>query len=138
VSEVPPDDRTRRAPDDGRNLSSVGISGRVGFDPRGDAVWEFQTADGDYAREANTELVRKLDAPALSLEQTAIVKKAAEPAPGPPPCAGGGFNPYDRAAAPAPARKELRFPPVKPVALPQRRSGGLLQWLWSWHRGQGR
>jgi hypothetical protein len=138
VSESPPDDRSRRASDSGENLSPVGISGRVAFDPRGDAVWEFQTADGDFARDANTELVRKLDAAALSLEQTAVVKRPAEAASGPQPCPGGGFNPYDRAAPPAPARTALKFPPVHPVVVPQRRGGGLLQRLWSWHRGHGR
>lgn len=119
-------------------LSPVGLSGRVAFDPRGDAIWEFQTAEGEYAREANTELVRKLDAPSLALEQTAIVKKVAEPPAGPRPCPGGGFNPYDSAAPRAPARPAIKFPPVNPAVVPQRRSEGLLQRLWSWHRGQGR
>jgi hypothetical protein len=119
-------------------LSPVGLSGRVAFDPRGDAIWEFQTAEGEYAREANTELVRKLDAPSLALEQTVIVKKAEDPAAGPRPCPGGGFNPYDRAPPRTHARPALKFPPVNPVVVPKQRSDGLLQRLWSWHRGHGR
>lgn len=137
MSESLPDDRSRHASGNGEILSPVGISGRVAFDPRGDAVWEFQTAEGAYAREANTELVRKLDAPSLTLEQTAIVKKAPEPAPASPRCPGGGFDPYDRAAPRTPTRTAPRFPPVNPVVLPQRRSVGLWQRLWSWHRGGG-
>lgn len=125
-------------PDGGEHIASEGISGRVAFDDRGNAVWEFQTDDGDYAREANTALVRKLDAPTLALEQTAIVKSVEEPAPSPQQHPGGGFNPYDSVAPPAIARPALKLPPVHPAVAPTRRSGGLLQRLWFWHQGRGR
>ena len=49
-------------------------SGRVGFDARGNAVWEMRTADHRYVRDASTTLVRKL-VPPLSMEATAIVRK---------------------------------------------------------------
>lgn len=49
-------------------------SGRVAFDPRGNAVWEMRTDDHRYVRDASTTLVRKL-VPPLSIEATAIVKK---------------------------------------------------------------
>ena len=49
-------------------------SGRVGFDARGNAVWEMRTTDHRYVRDASTTLVRKL-VPPLNLEATAIVQK---------------------------------------------------------------
>ncbi len=52
-------------------------SGRVGFDERGNAVWEMRTADQRYMRDVSTTLVRKL-VPPLSIEATAIVKKPPE------------------------------------------------------------
>ena len=52
-------------------------SGRVGFDARGNAVWEMRTTDHRYVRDASTTLVRKL-VPPLSLEATAIVQKLTE------------------------------------------------------------
>jgi hypothetical protein len=56
-------------------------SGRVGFDARGNAVWEMRTADHRYVRDASTTLVRKL-VPPLSMEATAIVRKpSATPVP---------------------------------------------------------
>jgi hypothetical protein len=124
--------------DSSEPIAAEGISGRVAFDDRGNAVWEFQTDDGAYAREADTALVRKLEAPTLALEQTAIVKRVEEPAPSPQQHPGDGFNPYDSVAHPATARSALKLPPVHPVVAPKRRSGGLLQRLWSWHQGRGR
>ncbi len=50
-------------------------SGRVGFDDRGNAVWELRTEDQGYSREGSTSLVRKLQPTHLSLEATGIVRK---------------------------------------------------------------
>jgi hypothetical protein len=50
-------------------------SGRVGFDDRGNAVWEMRTDDKGYSREGSTSLVRKLQVPHLSLEATSILRK---------------------------------------------------------------
>ncbi len=136
MNKPPPNTRPRHAPDSGESLASEGVSGRVAFDDRGNAVWEFQTEGGDYASEASTALVRKLDAPTLALEQTAIVKKTEEPAPLPPQDLGGGFNPYDRVTPRPAARPALKLPPVNPVVVPKRSGGGLLQRLLAWHRGQ--
>jgi hypothetical protein len=54
-------------------------SGRVGFDDRGNAVWEMRTADRGYTREGSTTLVRKLQVPHLCLEATGIVRKVDTP-----------------------------------------------------------
>jgi len=82
-------------------------SGRVGFDSRGNAVWEWRTADQKFLREGSTSLVRKLEVSRLSIESTAIAKRRLAPqierqasaatasATG-PMGTGGGFNPYDR------------------------------------------
>jgi hypothetical protein len=82
-------------------------SGRVGFDSRGNAVWEWRTADQKFVREGSTSLVRKLEVSHLSIESTAIAKRrlapqierqapAAAAAAAGPLGTGGGFNPYDR------------------------------------------
>jgi hypothetical protein len=47
----------------------------VGFDDRGNAVWEMRTEDQEYSREGSTSLVRKLQVPQLSLEATGIIRK---------------------------------------------------------------
>ncbi len=54
-------------------------SGRVGFDTRGNAVWELRTADHRYVRDASTTMVRKLQPPAhLAIEATSMVRKLSE------------------------------------------------------------
>ncbi len=54
-------------------------SGRVGFDTRGNAVWELRTADHRYVRDASTTMVRRLQPPAhLAIESTAMVRKLSE------------------------------------------------------------
>lgn len=74
-------------------------SGRVGFDARGNAVWEMRTADHRYVRDASTTMVRKLQAPAhLAIEATAIVRKLSET-----PVPKGLEVPAQRRAVPADA-----------------------------------
>jgi len=50
-------------------------SGRVGFDDRGNAVWELRTDDHEYSRDGSTTLVRKLQATQLSIEATGIIRR---------------------------------------------------------------
>ncbi len=117
-------------------------SGRVAFDARGNSVWEWRTGEGTFQRDASTSLVKKLEAPQLSLEATAIVRKQAggsakEAAPS---C--GGFDPYDSGAAPTgnarvASRAAPSRPPARPVVAPSRTAPGLLQKLQSWIRGRG-
>lgn len=68
-------------------------SGRVKFDDRGNAVWEWSVATGAFGREVSTDRLKKLENSALSL---------AEDAPTPldlvqpnPLGTVKGYNPYD-------------------------------------------
>jgi hypothetical protein len=82
-------------------------SGRVGYDARGNSVWEWQLETGVYSRDVSTQKLETLPE-GLSLADTAIYKQpeASKPAaakplrPGKAPMPGGGFNPYDNAAKP--------------------------------------
>ncbi|MFO1406604.1 MAG: hypothetical protein U1F08_03615 [Steroidobacteraceae bacterium] len=117
-------------------------SGRVAFDARGNAVWEWRTGEGEFQRDASTTIVRQLEPEGLAIEATGILKppglnsaaKAEEPTSGalaesaPPPLAikeGSGGDPYNSsrnashvraAAAPRPAPRK----PAPPVAAPQK------------------
>ena len=84
-------------------------TGRVKFDDRGNAVWEWSVATGAFGRDVSTERLQRLEHPALSI---------AEDAPTPfetvranPLGTKTGYNPYDSGklgkAAP-PAKKDLR------------------------------
>jgi hypothetical protein len=84
-------------------------TGRVQFDDRGNAVWEWSLATGAFGREVSTERLQKLEHPALSL---------AEDAPTPfesvranPLGTKKGYDPYDSGKLgkpPTPAKKDLR------------------------------
>ena len=84
-------------------------TGRVQFDDRGNAVWEWSLATGAFGREVSTERLQKLEHPALSL---------ADDAPSPfdsvranPLGTKKGYDPYDSGKLGkrlAPAKKDLR------------------------------
>jgi len=85
-------------------------TGRVKFDDRGNAIWEWAIATGAFGREVSTERLHKLEHPALSL---------ADDAPSPldavranPLGTKKGYDPYDSGklgkTAAAPRRKDLR------------------------------
>jgi hypothetical protein len=101
--EAAPD--TRAAP-----ASSGKQSGRVQFDERGNAIWEWSVATGAFGREVSTERLQKLENPGLSL---------AEDAPTPsqrvksnPTGTLKGYNPYDSGklgrGPEVPKKKDLR------------------------------
>jgi hypothetical protein len=83
-------------------------SGRVGFDDRGNSVWEWQLETGVYSRDVSTQRLRKLELGDLSIAETAKHQRppglGGEPAKAPPgkaqaPAPGGGFNPYGKGAS---------------------------------------
>jgi hypothetical protein len=84
-------------------------TGRVQFDDRGNAIWEWAIATGAFGREVSTERLQKLENPGLSL---------ADESPSPlshvksnPMGTVKGYNPYDSGQlenAQAPRKKDLR------------------------------
>ena len=86
-------------------------SGRVQFDDRGNAIWEWAVSTGAFGREVSTERMKKLENPGLSL---------ADDAPTPfdkvkpnPQGVVKGYNPYDsgklgRTGPAPPKKKDLR------------------------------
>jgi hypothetical protein len=85
-------------------------TGRVKFDERGNAVWEWQLATGAFGAEVSTQRLQKLEHPALSI--------AADDAPtqfetvrANPLGTKKGYDPYDSGKLgkkPPPAKKDLR------------------------------
>jgi hypothetical protein len=84
-------------------------TGRVKFDERGNAVWEWQVATGAFGLEVTTQRLQKLEHPALSI---------ADDAPTPfetvranPLGTKKGYDPYDSGRLgrkPEPQKKDLR------------------------------
>jgi hypothetical protein len=84
-------------------------TGRVKFDERGNAVWEWQVETGAFGVEVSTQRLQKLEHPALSI---------ADDSPTPfetvrsnPLGTKKGYDPYDSGRLgkkPPPAKKDLR------------------------------
>jgi hypothetical protein len=92
-----------------KNESGDKSTGRVKFDERGNAVWEWQVETGAFGVEVSTQRLQKLENPALSI---------ADDAPTPfetvrsnPLGTKKGYDPYDSGRLgkkPPPAKKDLR------------------------------
>jgi hypothetical protein len=83
-------------------------SGRPTFDSRGNAVWEWQTEEGDFSQDVSTQRLKKLSHAELSLEDTGALR-ILECGPD-STLPGGGFNPYDRTVtASTPASRDVRW-----------------------------
>jgi hypothetical protein len=68
-------------------------TGRVQFDERGNAIWEWSVATGAFCREVSTERLQKLENPGLSLAEDAPTPSQRVKAN--PMGAVKGYNPYD-------------------------------------------
>jgi hypothetical protein len=80
-----------------RPAADIQKSGRVQFDDRGNAVWEWSTATGGYGREVSTERLRKLENPGLSLQDdvTTTPVRGNHKVMSNPQGTVKGYNPYD-------------------------------------------
>jgi hypothetical protein len=101
--------KARPAADDGP-AEAPKTTGRVKFDDRGNAVWEWQVQTGAFSQDVSTQRIQKLEHPALSL---------ADDAPTPfetvrsnPLGTKKGYDPYDSGKLgktnAAPRKKDLR------------------------------
>jgi len=90
-------------------------SGRVKFDERGRAVWEWAVRTGMFDRNASTQRVRALtETPVkLELEQTlgAVKRRGSQPT---PPKPAPSFNPYEPARTAAGDERAGRNRSVQP------------------------
>jgi hypothetical protein len=87
----------------------AGHTGRVKFDDRGNAIWEWAIATGAFGREVSTERLQKLEHPALSLADDAPTPLDAVRAN--PLGTKKGYDPYDSGKLgkpPAPRKTDLR------------------------------
>jgi hypothetical protein len=76
-------------------------SGRVGYDERGNPIWEWKLETGVYSRDVTTSKLKKLELDDLSIADTAPYKRPPGLDSGsstpkePRRMPGGGFNPYN-------------------------------------------
>jgi len=68
-------------------------TGRVQFDDRGNAIWEWSVATGKFGHEVSTARLQKLEHPALSLAEDAPT--AVDQVKPNPLGTVKGYNPYD-------------------------------------------
>jgi hypothetical protein len=84
-------------------------TGRVKFDERGNAVWEWQLATGAFGVEVSTQRLQKLEHPALSIADDGTTPF--ETVRSNPLGTKKGYDPYDSGRLgkkPPPAKKDLR------------------------------
>lgn len=108
-SSSPPAPAGPAQPSSKKDAGGEKSTGRVKFDERGNAVWEWQVETGAFGVEVSTQRLQKLEHPALSI---------ADDAPTPfetvranPLGTKKGYDPYDSGKLgkkPPPAKKDLR------------------------------
>ena len=76
-------------------------SGRIAFDSRGNAVWQWRTETGDYKSDVDTRTVR-------ALQDATDVKLGDAPTPAPSPSQTAHHDPYSTADAPRTPQKSPR------------------------------
>lgn len=79
-------------------------AGRVRHDDRGQAVWDWAVASGEFAQLSTTSIVRKLDVGGLAIEQTGNSLK--------PPVRESGADPYNQVRGAPGARPARAAMPV--------------------------
>ena len=101
------------APDssaDPKKAADAKKTGRVQFDDRGNAVWEWSIATGAFGREVSTERLQKLENPGLSLADDAPTPTFKNVTANPQGTV-KGYNPYDSGKlgkAEPPRKKDLQ------------------------------
>jgi hypothetical protein len=107
-SKSPPKPGVRDTVNESPELAD-NISGRVKFDDRGNAIWEWSVATGAFGREVSTERLKRLENPALSIAEDAPTPfDIARPN---PLGTVKGYDPYDSGKlgkAAAARKKDLR------------------------------
>jgi hypothetical protein len=113
------DDNSKPKPGtrDARATQPVGLtrnnSGRVKFDDRGNAVWEWAVATGSFATDVSSSRLKKLENQTLSLADDAPITPASDIVKPNPKGVVQGYSPYDsgllaKSARPPAKKKDLR------------------------------
>jgi hypothetical protein len=81
---------------DSKGAAGDGRSGRVVHDERGNAVWDWVKETSRIAIESTTRMLKKLEAPELTMEDSQEEELRIMPEPG----KGSGYDPYNQATKP--------------------------------------
>jgi len=104
---------TRDAPATQSSGLTRNNSGRVKFDDRGNAVWEWAVATGSFATDVSTSRLKKLENQTLSLADEAPMPPANDIVKPNPKGVVQGYSPYDsgllaKTTRPPAKKKDLR------------------------------